>query len=161
MFNRSAALFFLLIASAVAQGPIDARPSAAPHYPALVRAEVPLYPPAAWAAHFGGTVEVEVTVENGAVIDAQVKHAAIQFEGAAEGGKASESQDKLLPYLVLPSLANVKTWRFEAEGRATFVVTYRYKIEGAQTALPENPRIELDLPRFVRITVRPFKPFST
>jgi hypothetical protein len=37
-------------------------------------------------------------------------------------------------------------------------VTYVYEIEGEETALPENPKVELDLPRFVKVTARPFKP---
>jgi hypothetical protein len=71
-----------------------------------------------------------------------------------------EQQEKLLSYLSLPSVANIKTWQFDPEpgGRTTFSVMYVYKIEGEQTPLPENPKIELDLPRVVKVTVRPFKP---
>ena len=61
-------------------------------------------------------------------------------------------------YLSDPSLANLKTWQFESEDRATFLVTYIYEIEGEETALPENPKVELDLPRLVKVIARPFKP---
>jgi len=37
-------------------------------------------------------------------------------------------------------------------------VTYVYQIEGEQTSLPENPKVELDLPRLVKVTAKPFKP---
>jgi hypothetical protein len=61
-------------------------------------------------------------------------------------------------YLSNPSLANLKTWQFQSEDRATFVVTYLFQIEGQETPLPENPKVELDLPLFVKVTARPFKP---
>src|SRR5438874_676690 len=112
------------------------------HYPNLIRAEMPLYPSIAWSAHITGTVEIEVTVEHGSVVGARVK--------------SSSS-----PFLTKPTVANVQTWQFESEARATFLVKYVYETKGERTSLPENPRIELDLPRLVRITVRPFKPTST
>jgi hypothetical protein len=127
-------------------------------YPMLIRAEIPLYPPAAWSAHLGGKIEIEVTIEKGAVVDAHVKHGMIELQGGGEKSAVNDDQIKLVPYLSLPSISNVKTWQFEPEGRITFIVTYVYKIEGEQTLQPENPKIELDLPRAVRVTARPFKP---
>jgi hypothetical protein len=38
------------------------------------------------------------------------------------------------------------------------VVTYTFQIEGQETSAPENPRVELDLPLFVKVIARPFKP---
>lgn len=113
-----------------------AQPTA--RYPNLIRAEMPLYPPIARTSHISGTVEIQVTVEKGSVVNTQVKSSAS-------------------PFLTNPTVANVKTWQFESGDRATFIVKYVYKIEGRQTSVPENPRLELDLPRFVRITARPFK----
>jgi hypothetical protein len=131
-------------------------------YPRLIHAEIPLYPATAWAAHLVGTIELDVTVEKGAVVEAQVKHGMIESKVESEQRAVKEEQEqaKLLPYLSLPSVANVKTWQFDPEPweRSTFSVMYVYKIEGEQTPLPENPKIELDLPFFVRVTVRPFKP---
>lgn len=98
-----------------------------------------MYPPLARTAHISGTVEIQVTVEKGAVVDAQVK--------------SSSS-----PFLSTPAVANVKTWQFQSEDRTSFPVTYVYQIEGKETSLPENPKVELDLPRLVRVTARPFKP---
>jgi TonB family protein len=111
----------------------------ATHYPNLIRAELPLYPPLARAAHITGTVVIEATVEKGSVVETKVKSATS-------------------PALSNPAIANLKTWKFEPEGQATLVVTYVYEIRGKQTPLPQNPKVELDLPRFVKVTARPFKP---
>jgi hypothetical protein len=130
-------------ACALVGGANDSRdPQPTTHYPNLIRAEIPLYPPLARTAHISGAVEIQITVERGAVVEVQVK--------------SSSS-----PHLTNPTVANVKTWQFESEDPTTFLVKYVYEIEGKQTPLPENPRVELDLPRLVRITARPFKPTST
>jgi Gram-negative bacterial TonB protein C-terminal len=112
------------------------------HYPRLIQAEVPLYPQLARTAHISGTVEVLVTVERGAVVETEVK-------------------SSCSPHLTRPTIANIKTWRFESEDRASFLVKYVYEIKGKQTPVPENPRLELNLPRLVRIIARPFKPTQT
>jgi len=125
------------------------------HYPQLIRAELPVYPPIARTAHITGTVKVQVVVEKGGVADAQVKSVVIVSTNGP--GLTEEGQKKVGPILSNPSLANIKTWQFQAEDRTTFVVTYVYKIEGQETLLPENPKVVLDLP-LVKITSRPFKP---
>ncbi len=130
--------FLLFAGSAFGQSAVGTPLSDATHYPKLIYAELPLYPPIAWTANLGGTVEIQVTVERGAVVDAQLK------SGSS-------------PYLSNPSLENVKTWKFQSEDRASFLVTYIYKIEGKETRLPENPKIELELPRVVKVTARPFR----
>ncbi len=153
-------LLLLWVTTAVGQTTVEARPADGVPYPRLIQAELPLYPPAAWSAHLGGTVEVDVTVEKGTVVDAQIKRGMIETQGVEKRALKEQQQGKLLSYLSLPSVANVKTWRFDPEPgeRTTFSVMYVYKIEGEQTPLPENPKIELDLPRVVKVTVRPFKP---
>jgi hypothetical protein len=102
-------------------------------------------------------VEIEVTVKDGKVIKAHVQRARV------EQGSARETRDnsKLAEYLSVPSLENVKTWRFVPEGFGTFVVTYTYRIEGTETPLPENPTVFLDPPRSITVTARPFKPTVT
>jgi TonB family protein len=130
----------LLTAMAWSQG-ASSQKAVEAHYPNLVRAELPLYPPLAWSAHLSGTVEIQVTVKRGSVEDAQIK--------------SSTAKNQLLS---LHSLENVKTWQFQSENRTTFVVTYIYQIEGKETLLPENPKVELELPLFVKVTARPFKP---
>jgi hypothetical protein len=138
MLNRLL-MFFLLASSAFGQSTVGTSLSGTAHYPKLTHAELPLYPAIAWTAHISGTVQIQVTVERGAVVDAQLK------SGSS-------------PYLSNPSLANVKSWQFQSEDHTAFLVTYVYKIEGEETQLPENPKIELDLPRVVKVTARPFKP---
>jgi hypothetical protein len=127
------------------------------HYPRLIHADVPLYPSAAWSAHFGGTVDIEVTIEEGKVINAGVKRGRV--EGATDN--VNPESRVLLDYLSVPSLENVRTWRFAPEGRTTFVVTYNYRIQGTETPFPENPTVLLDLPRSISVNVRPFKPTVT
>lgn len=153
-------LLLLWVTTAIGQNAVDAKPADGLPYPRLIHAELPLYPPAAWSAHLGGTVEIDVTVEKGTVLDARVRHGMVATHGAGTGAVKQEHQGKLFSYLSVPSVANVKTWQFDPErgGRFTFSVVYVYKIEGEQTPLPENPKIELDLPRVVRVTVRPFNP---
>ena len=126
------------------------------HYPQLIRAEVPMYPPLARAAHVTGIVEIQVVVEKGAITDAEVKSVVIESHNGSVLN--DEGTKKVGAYLSNPSLANLKTWQFQSEDRATFVVTYIFQIQGQETSLPENPKVELDLPLFVKVTARPFKP---
>ncbi len=114
--------------------------------PHLHRADLPLYPPVAWAANISGTVNIRVTVANGVVVDAQ----AVKLERT----------DQAFLYLVNPSVANVKTWQFDSQVNTTFVVTYLYKIQGRYSSQNSNPRIELALPNLVKITETPYKATS-
>jgi hypothetical protein len=128
------------------------------HYPSLIRAELPLYPPIARTAHITGTVEIQVVVEKGVVVDAQVKSNDIQIADPANRITYDDrAKSKASPFLSVPSLANVKTWQFLSEDRTTFLVRYIYGIEGKTTPLPETPTIEINLP-VVKVTARPFKP---
>lgn len=149
----------LLAASAIGQGTSDNRTTQAPRYPTLTHAELPLYPPIAQAAHISGTVEIQVTVEKGAVMDAQVKSVDIQISDPEHRAVyGDQAKAKVSPLLSNPSLTNVKTWQFQPGDRTTFLVKYVYRMEGEPTVLPENPKIELDLPHLVTITARPLKP---
>jgi hypothetical protein len=38
------------------------------------------------------------------------------------------------------------------------VVTFVYKLEGEETLMPENAKVELDLPLMVKVTAKPFRP---
>jgi hypothetical protein len=155
VFTRIVIGFFLLAASAFGQSTAD---TPATHYPNLIHAEVPLYPPIAQAAHITGTVEIQVVVEKGAVVDAQVKSVILDPDPSHHVVLNDEGKKKVGLYLSNPSLANVKTWQFQPEDRTTFLVTYVYKIEGEETPLSEAPKVELDLPRLVKVTARPFRP---
>jgi hypothetical protein len=129
------------------------------HYPPLIRAELPLYPPLALTAHISGTVEIQVAVENGSVVDAQVQSVEIQItDPLNRAAYNEEAKSKASPILSNPSLTNVKSWQFQLKDRTSFVVRYVYKIDGKQTSVPENPKVELGLPLLVKITARPLKP---
>jgi hypothetical protein len=151
-----AVIFLLAALGQNVQQPISAEST---HYPGLLHAELPLYPPLARSAHISGKVEIEVTVEKGSVVDTQVKSAEIQIADP-QNRTVYDSKAKAAAarYLSDPSLANIKSWQFDPGERSTFLVTYAYEIEGEETPLPENPKVELDLPRLVKVTARPFKP---
>jgi TonB-like protein len=108
-------------------------------YPRLLHAELPLYPPIAWTAKITGTVEAEVTVKNGVVTNIDVK-------------------SSVSLALTNPTIRNIRTWQFGPQDSATFRVKYVYEIKGKETLEPETPRVELELPRLVRFTAKPFKP---
>lgn len=149
----------VLAGSAHAQGTVEVKATEPAHYPTLIGGELPLYPPVARSAHISGTVDIEVAVEQGAVVNAKVKSVDIRIADPARRAVYDEEATlKAGHSLSKPSLANVRTWRFQSESRTLFVVRYIYRIEGDPTRLPENPRIELDLPRVVTVIARPFKP---
>jgi len=130
------------------------------HYPTVIHADLPLYPPLTSTLRITGTVKIEVTVEKGAVVNAQIRSTEMKFsDPQKETLYDAQSKEKMAArYIADPALANLKTWQFRSEDRTIFLVTYVYSIEGQETQLPENPKIELDLPRLVRVTARPFKP---
>jgi hypothetical protein len=106
--------------------------------PAVSHADVPLYPPVARITGIGGTVQVEVTVKDGAVASTELKSPAPLI-------------------LVNATLENLKTWKFASDTNAMFRVTYIYEVEKEATASPGNPRIEMQLPNLIRITAKPPK----
>jgi hypothetical protein len=128
------------------------------HCPQLLHADIPLYPPVAWSAHFGGTVEIELHVANGRVTQSRIVHFSIMPMGGSKKGEFTEAErDKLQLYLTSPTLENLKSWRFQPEERAVFVVKFIYQIDGEETQAPENPRVDWDLPS-IKIIAKPFKP---
>jgi len=145
----------LLAAPAWAQAPQAPGPTELARCPPLSRAEIPLYPPIARLAHISGTVEIQVEINKGFVVDAEVK----SIEVSSHNGPplTDEGKKNLGLYLSNPSLANVKTWQFQSEGQTKFLVKYIYRINGEPTSTLETPRVELDLPS-VKITARPIKP---
>jgi hypothetical protein len=139
MSKRTVLLLFFLTARAVAQDQAKTPVQESKPHPYLVHAELPLYPAIALFAHASGTVEIEATVENGSVVNTLVK--------SDSNGLLSQA-----------SVKNLRTWQFESGPSMTFRVKYIYVIEGAETALPENPKVELDLPWIVKLTAKPVKP---
>jgi len=105
----------------------------------IQHAEMPLYPGMAKVARVSGTVRVEVTVKDGSVVNTEV------LQSSA-------------PILVNATTQNLKTWKFLPKTNAKFTTTFVYVLEKKEADSPENPRIEMQLPNLVKITVRPTKP---
>ena len=125
------------------------------HYPLISHADLPLYPPLARALNLTGTVEIQLLIAKGMVTDAQVKSVVIDCRNCAPLTVGGEN--KVGKYLSLPSLSNIKNWRFDSEGRTTFIVRYVYRIEGEATERQENPDVEVNLP-LISVTAKPIKP---
>ena len=104
----------------------------------IQRANIPLYPGMAKVARIGGTVRVKVTVNHGEVTNTSV------LSGAA-------------PILEDAATSNIKTWKFLPDLTTTFVTTFVYVIDKHETSSPENPLIEMKLPKLVKLTARPTK----
>jgi len=101
----------------------------------LTHADVPMYPQMARLARVSGVVEVQVTVNNGAVTNTEVK------SGAGVLAQATEE--------------NVKSWRFAQSANTTFVTKFTYKLDEKKPLYGQNPRVELDLPFRATITSAP------
>jgi Gram-negative bacterial TonB protein C-terminal len=107
-------------------------------YPLVMHAEAPLYPPLARMAKIMGKIVVEFTVKSGEVVTAEAKTGH--------------------PLLVKATTENIKTWHFASEVNGTFATTFEYRVQGKETPTMHNPRIEMQLPAFVKITATPTKP---
>jgi len=114
-------------------------------------------PPAAWSAHFGGTVQILVRAEHGVVERTEVRKAVVR----SQSGKVLDDSQKLSAYLVEAAKKNLATWRFSGDERGSFQVTFTYSIQGSETSAPESPIVKLELPTTVTIIARPFKPTTT
>ena len=104
----------------------------------VVHADVPVYPALAVAARQSGTVRVRVSIRRGVV------------DGA-------ETDSVAPPVLVHAAKENVRTWQFEQGVTCKVDVTYIYELSKEETGVPENPRIEMDLPSLVRVTGKPVR----
>ena len=98
-------------------------------------ADMPSYSPMAKVAQVTGTVEVEVTIKNGVVVQTEHKSSAH-------------------PILINATLENLRTWKFRSDTNAKFSVTYIYELEKKRSSTG-NPRIEMQLPYRVKITAQP------
>ncbi len=96
----------------------------------LEHAEVPLYPEPAHTANIFGTVEVRVTVKDGAVVNAEV------ISGP--------------PILSQATAENIQGWHFAYHVSDTFTTKFVYQL--ADVGDVANPRVELQLPYLVTIT---------
>lgn len=111
--------------------------------PVLRKSSLPMYPPIAEAAQVTGKVTVRVTVKNGGVVKTEV------LSRLNPAGRR---------FLEAPTIANIKTWRFDSDVNAEFTVTFSYAFAGEATATLTNPRVEMLPSLDVNITARPVKP---
>jgi len=107
-------------------------------YPLVLRADAPLYPPLARMAKITGKIEAQFTVKGGEVLNTQ-----------ARSGH---------PLLVRATTENIRTWRFSPEVNGTFTTTFEYRMEGNEAPTMQNPKVEMQLPAFVKITATPTRP---
>ena len=110
----------------------------APAVPILLEAALPTYPAIWRTAHLSGRVVVLVTVKDGRVVGTDVKSGEL--------------------HLQVPTITNVKSWRFADDINGAFTVAYTYSISGDETDNPTNPRVEMLPSLDVNITARPVKP---
>jgi hypothetical protein len=101
----------------------------------LEHAEVPMYPQIARTARISGTVEVQVTVKDGKVVNAEVKSGP--------------------PVLATATVENIHSWLFYSLVNTTFVTKFIYQLETNEALDPQNPRVELQLPLLAKITAVP------
>jgi hypothetical protein len=102
----------------------------------LTRAELPLYPPLARIARLSGNVHLSVSTKEGVIV-------------------AVEARSTAALVLVEAAKQNVKTWIFDRDTNGSFEVDYIYALENNEVASPQNPRIEMRLPFYIRITAKP------
>ncbi|MGA2743168.1 MAG: energy transducer TonB [Candidatus Sulfotelmatobacter sp.] len=110
------------------------------HSEIVLHADLPRYPPLAIEARLSGAVHLHVLVKNGAVT------------------KAASDSPTEPPILVGAATENVETWRFAPGATGTFDVTYTFELRKDEGSTLENPRIEMELPTFVKIVARPVRP---
>jgi outer membrane biosynthesis protein TonB len=122
--------------------------------PRLLGADLPRYPALAEAAHITGWLKIRVTVENGKVIRTDLI-------GAQTKGRGSDVVSTSgSPFLVNPTLENLKSWRFATDVSDSFVVTITYRFAGPETDQLTNPAVEVLPSLDVTITARPVKPIE-
>lgn len=103
--------------------------------PRVVHADVPDYPRLAQLALIQGKVKVKFTVKGGEV------QATVLQSGH--------------PLLATATIANIKTWHFGREVNGSITTEFEYRIKVDKGKTNQNPRIEMQLPTFVRITIEP------
>jgi len=89
-------------------------------------------------AKITGKIEAEFTIKGGEVVAAE-----------ARTGH---------PFLVKATTENIRSWHFPPEASGTFTATFVYELQGSETGSMQNPKVEMQLPAFVKITAAPTKP---
>jgi TonB family protein len=99
----------------------------------IENAELPQYPPMARGAGITGEVKVKVKVRSGKVASAEI-----------------ESGDRIL---AAEALSYVRTWAFTPQvGEEVFTSTFVYALERRKSGESPEPKIELQLPFWVKVT---------
>ncbi len=74
------------------------------HYPRLLHADIPFYPPVAWSGHFGGKVEIEVHLEDGMVKRSGIRYVSILPMGNSRKKEFTAAErEKMQSYLTSPA----------------------------------------------------------
>jgi TonB family protein len=134
--NLLPTLMIVVVSSALAQTNSPQKSQAEPQRDMrLEHADVPMYPQLARTARIVGTVEVQVTVKDGKVVNTEVK----------SGPKV----------LAQATVENIQSWRFYPLVNVTFTTKFVYQLETKLPLDPQNPRVELQLPLLARITAVP------
>ena len=137
----------VLVFALVAQGPAQTNssqngPTDSSELGLLVLGgEIPLYPQLAVASRMEGTVVIQVAVVKGIVTKAE-----------------TPSTAKTL--LATAAKRNVMSWRFAPDVTRTLNVTYVFEISDEEVQHSQNPEIEMKLPTWVKIVVKPVKPVT-
>ncbi len=103
--------------------------------PLVAHADVPVYPRLAQLARIEGKVKVTFTVKGGEVSTTEL-----------QSGH---------PLLATATITNIKSWRFGSGVNGSFTTEFEYRIKVDEGTTNQNPRIEMQLPTFVRITAEP------
>ncbi len=142
MLQRSIGLLLLVLSNCALAQPTPA--AATPH---LIGGEIPSYPAIARAARVSGTIKVRVAVESGRITKLDVL--------GAKGASGSQVLEHGSRILTDPTLANLKSWRFDSSVNTSFDVLYTYVLTGDPTYPPDNPGIEISPSLDVTITATP------
>ena len=121
--------------------------------PQLFYADLPMYPPIAKEAHITGWLKIQITIRKGSIVKTEV----LSTEARDDRGHVFKEG---VQCLTTPTLTNLRSWQFDPDSSGTFVVTYRYNIEGTATDTPTMPRIDISPDLVVSITARPVKPWA-
>jgi RHS repeat-associated protein len=68
---------------------------------------------------------------------------------------SADTESKAPAMLLQAAKEDVRTWRFAPDVTDTCEVIFIYDLAEPDNVIPQNPRIEMQLPSFVKITARP------
>jgi hypothetical protein len=144
-FIASSIITALLVLSSIGQVLAQAqscKPAAKASRMKITHADVPLYPALAVQSREQGTVRLHLLISDGVVVKVE--------------SVSSQPGD----LKVLPSAAaeNARSWHFSSKLNAETEATFIYKLTPEESYLPENARVEMELPSCVWVTSKSPKP---